>query len=144
MCLDSDRWERVFFGDQNLSRQPWEPQVSCFCFLGLWTLGGRRLLKIFECCLNTNILCVNGFQLFSLLIILMWIKTQGNMLQRTVWIPCGILLYCILYFVGMFYGLVNFHKGVFFFFLCSCVYDTRNLTRDNLIQTLFSQIVHKT
>lgn len=73
MCLDSDRWERIFFGDQNLSRQPWEPQVSCFCFLGLWTLGGRRLLKIFEGCLNTDILCVNGFQLFSLLIMLMWI-----------------------------------------------------------------------
>ena len=124
-----------------LSWQPWEPQVSGLYFLGLqvsgWGVVPQNIWGLLE-----YILCVNGFQLLSL-IILMWIKTQGNIFQRTVQIPCEILV-CLWYFVGMFYGLENFYKGVFFFFfVMRFIYYTRNLTCGTLIQTLYSQIVHE-
>lgn len=79
---------------------PWAP----------WILGGRRLLEYLRIAW-THVWCVNGFQLHSQLRILTGIKSEENILLRTVQIPCGILSY----FVWMFCGLENFYKGFFFF-----------------------------
>ena len=139
MCLDSDRWEE----SSSVTRIRWLGRLQWTALFPrtLWLAGGRRLLKIFDGCLNTNILRANGFRFFSLLIILLWPKSQRKILQRTVQIPCGIVL-SLLYFVGLFYGPDSFHKGSFFFFVVN-VYYTRKLACDNLKQTLSRPMVHK-
>lgn len=87
------------------------PKEAVFISLGSLSIGWKKAPQN-NWDLLEYILCVNGFQLFSLLI-LMQIKTHKNILLRTIHIPCGILLY----FIWVFYGLGDFNKEFLFFFV---------------------------
>ena len=90
ICLDSDRRQILFFSDQicldSLGSPKSAGSISLDSQVSGWGVAPQNMWGLLE-----YILCVNGFQLLSL-ITLMWIKTQGSILQRTVQIPCVILV----------------------------------------------------